>query len=65
MIKVSNVRQRAVPTDEPAYMGMYFTGGNCPKSPRRITEQPPNGIVDCKEKLDVSVHQFESTFLDQ
>ena len=37
--------QRAVPRDEPAYMGMSFIGGNCPKSPRRIMEQPPNEII--------------------
>ena len=45
MIKVSNLCQREVPMDDPAYMGLYFTGGNYPKSPRRIMEQPPNGLV--------------------
>ena len=50
VIKVSNVHQKEVPIDEPTYMGISFTRGNCPKSPRRIIEQPPNGIVHFKGK---------------
>ena len=50
MIKVSNVCHKVVPTDEPAYIGMSFIGGNCPRSPMRIMEQPPNGIVQFEGK---------------
>ena len=57
MTKVSNVHQREVPRDEPLYMGMSFIGGNFPKSPRRMMEQPPKGLYMGKGKLHVNEHQ--------
>ena len=43
--KVLKVRQRALPRDEATNMGMSFTGGSFPKSPRRMMEKPSKGIV--------------------
>ena len=48
--KVLKVHQIALPHGEPECMGMSFTKGNYPKLPRRMMEQPPNGIVNLEEK---------------
>ena len=65
LTKVLKVYQRALPDDESAYMGIYFAGESCPKSPRRMMEQPPKGIEHWEGKEHVNKHQYQLTNLGQ
>ena len=55
--KVLKVCQRAFPRDLTTYMEISFIGVNCPKSRRRIMEQPPKGMYIRKGRIHVNRHQ--------
>ena len=65
MIKVSNVRQRALPTDEIAYMGCHLQEEIVKSHQEGLWNNHQMGLYNARGNLDVSVHQFELTFLDQ